>query len=112
MVEKEDMELTFPQEHIKNTPTCGIILTRSWQKDSCTNKAVKNIHVDTGSKGRKAIKSGPVPFGGNSKKKGGYTERYLPLEGRGLSHILGPPALGCNKGTGTLLAGCYIGGTI
>ena len=35
------MELTSPHEHIKNKSTRGTILTKNWQKDSCTTTVVR-----------------------------------------------------------------------
>ena len=53
-------------------------LTGNWQKDSCTTKAIRKIHMELGRKGRKAIRSGPMPLGGDSEEKGEHTNRRPP----------------------------------
>ena len=58
------MVLTTHYEYIKNTSTCGKILTKkltgNWQKDFCTTKTVRKIHMESGGKGREAIRLRPV----------------------------------------------------
>ena len=45
VAEEEDMELTPCQKQIKNASIYGIILIGNWQKNSCTTKAVREIHM-------------------------------------------------------------------
>ena len=68
----------------------------NWQKDSCTTKAVRKIHLELGRKGREVIRLGPprgFGIGG-----GFYTGRELSKEVSGLSHVLGTPTLGSDTG--------------
>lgn len=57
------MEFTSLHEHIKQTSTCGVILTKKrpeTDKDSYTTTAVQKTHMEQGRKGREAIRSGQV----------------------------------------------------
>lgn len=49
----------------------------NWQKDSCTTKAVRKIHLELGRKGREGSGLGPVPLGRDSKEEGYYMGRDL-----------------------------------
>ena len=103
MVQFEDVELNYPQEHNKNTFICGRILTGDWQKDACTTKAVRKIHTELGGKGREEIRLGPVSLGGDLEVKGDYMDRQPPWGMSSLSYILGTPVLS-NTGKTTPLA--------
>ena len=48
-------------------------------------------------KGRKVIRSGLVPQGGESEEKGDYMDGNPPWGVSSLSHILGAPDLASNK---------------
>ena len=85
MAEQEDAELTSPNKHIKNTSASGAILTgnkRDWHKDTYTTKAVREIHMKSGRKGRKKSNQvGTTPLGGDTEEEGGYTgSEMLPEE--------------------------------
>ena len=51
------MELTYHHKHIRNTSTCGTILTEK----TCATKAVGKIHTESGRKRRETIRLGPPP---------------------------------------------------
>lgn len=70
----------------------------SWQKDSCTTKTIRNIHTESGREGREAIRSEPLPLGGDSEEKGDNTGGDLPWGVNGSGHILGALVLGSDKG--------------
>lgn len=72
--------------------------TGNCHKDSCTTKAVRKIHTETGKKGKQAIRLGPVTLGGDLEEKGDYMGKGPPCRVRGSSHILDASALGSNKG--------------
>lgn len=44
--------------------------TGDWQKDSCTNKVLREIHMESGRKEGKMIRLGSASRGGSSEKKG------------------------------------------
>lgn len=44
--------------------------TGDWQKDSCINEVVREIHMGSGRKERKMIRLGSASQGGSSEKKG------------------------------------------
>lgn len=46
-------------------------LTGHWQKDSCTTRAVRKNHMESGRKGRETTGSGPEALGKDSEEKGG-----------------------------------------
>ena len=48
---------------------CHWKLSRNWQKDSCTIKAIKIIHTKLDRKGRKIIRLEPVTLGGDQVEK-------------------------------------------
>ena len=77
MMEQEDAKLVSLSEHIKNTSTCGEILTEN--KLETGRKIIKAIKKDpqraSGRNKREVIVSGPAPLGGNTE--GGY---YTGLE--------------------------------
>ena len=68
-------------------------LTGDWQKDSSTAQAVRNIHMWSDRKGRKVIRSEPVPLGRNSENKEGNKGGHLPWGVNRLSHRWGFPVL-------------------
>lgn len=78
MAEWEEAELTWPREHIKNTSTCGAILTKN--KLETGRKIIKAINKDpqrvSGRNKREVIMSGPAPLGGDTEG-GYYTWRYF-----------------------------------
>ena len=45
MAEYEDVKLTSPDEHIKDTSTCETVFTTNWRKDCCTTKALRKTQV-------------------------------------------------------------------
>ena len=59
------MELTHHHKHIRNTSICGTILTEK----TCAAKAVGKIHIESGRDGRKAIRLGPTPLEGDTKRR-------------------------------------------
>lgn len=97
MAEQEDMELTSLHRHIKKTPTCRIVLTRNWQEVTCTKKGIRKSHTELGRKEREAIRSGPVPLGGDTEEKD-YMGEDPPWGISTTSHLLGSPVLGSNTG--------------
>lgn len=80
-------------------------LTGNWQKDSCTTKAVRKIHLKFSKKGRNAIRLGPVPLRGDSEEERDYMGRNTPWGVSRLSHRLGVPVLGPAQRRQILLAG-------
>ena len=78
MMEQEDAKLVSLSEHIKNTSTCGTILTEN--KLETGRKIIKAIKKDPqtmpGRNKREVIMSGSAPLGGDTE--GGYsTWRYF-----------------------------------
>ena len=55
-------------------------LTGDWQKDSCTNKAVRKLQAELGRKEREAIRSGPVALGEDSEERKITKVEILPGE--------------------------------
>ena len=53
-------------------------LTGDWQKDSCTNEVVREIHMGSGRKERKMIRLGPAPLERDSEENKDYTGRDPP----------------------------------
>ena len=45
-------------------------LTGDWQKESCTAKAVRKIHTESGRKLREVIRLEPVPLREDMEEKG------------------------------------------
>ena len=78
MMEQEDAKLVSLSEHIKNTSTCGAILTKN--KLETGRKIIKAINKDpqrvSGRNKREVIMSGPAPLGGDAEG-GYYTWRYF-----------------------------------
>ena len=76
---------------------CGKILnfslTGDWQKDSCTIKDVRKIHMELGRKGKEGIRSGPVLLGGDSEEEGDHTSRE-PCWGVRFEPHIGHPSPG------------------
>ena len=76
MAEWEEAELTWPREHIKNTSTCGAILTKNRLETRTKThiiKAVRKIHTESDRTGRKVVSLGPGPLAGNREEGEGYT---------------------------------------
>ena len=44
--------------------------TGNWQKDSCTNEVLREIHMESGRKEGRMIRLGSASRGGSSEKKG------------------------------------------
>ena len=79
MAEEEDAGLTYTHKHMKNTSTCGAILTEN--KLETGKKAVKMIHTESTRKGREAIRLRPAPLGGGTEDEGDCTgSEVLPGE--------------------------------
>ena len=55
--------------------------------------------MESGRKGREAIRLQPVPLGRDSEENRDYTGRDLPLGVGRWRHTLGAPALGSETGT-------------
>ena len=55
------------QKYIYMRNTSHWKLIGNWQRDSCTTKAVRMIHTESG--GKRRDRSGPVPLGGNQREK-------------------------------------------
>ena len=54
-------------------------LTRKFQKESCTIKAVRKMSVESGREGREAIKVGPAPLVEDTCEEWDYTSsKILP----------------------------------
>ena len=74
MAEQEDAELTSPHKHIKSTSTCGAILTENkletGKKTIMQPRLYRNIHTESGRKGREEIGEGSVPLGGDTEEEG------------------------------------------
>lgn len=92
------MDLTSLHRHIKKTPTCRTVLTRNLQQVTCTKKGIRKSYTELGRKEREAIRSGPVPLGGDTEEKGDYMEEDPPWGISITSHLLGSPVLRSNKG--------------
>ena len=77
MLEYGEVELTFPQEHIKKynymwNNSHGK-QTGDWRKNSCATNTMRKIHTESARKGGEAIRSGPVLLRGDSEEEGDYT---------------------------------------
>lgn len=66
------MELTSLYECIKNTSTCGVILTESYlklQKETCKTKAVRKIHTELCRKGKELNRMRLIRMGALREKR-------------------------------------------
>ena len=67
-----------------HTSTCDAVLTENkleTGRRTDTAKALRKIHMESGRKGREAIRSGPVLLGGDIEKEEIYLgSEILPLE--------------------------------
>ena len=74
MPEQEDPELTSPNEHIKNTATCGTILTETNQRltEGSTIKAVKKVSHRIEQEGQRNNQVRTCTHGGGQRKGGVY----------------------------------------
>ena len=90
------MKLTSPDEHIKNTSTCGTTVTENW-------KLAEGLLYNQGSKkdtqvirweGKKSNRTGTCASGRGLRGKGEYTGGHPPWGVNGWNHRLGTPVLG------------------
>lgn len=89
MVEQEDPQCTSPHEHTKNTSVCGEILTenkletvRNTLLQTTTTKLQRRTHTKLGRRKGEAIRSGPVPLGGDTGKEGNIVQAGIISLGR------------------------------
>ena len=93
MADQEDVELTSPHKHIKNTSTCGTVLTENQLKASRRSLIQPKLkerfpHNWVGQK-KKVIGTGPVPLGGSCGRGKARMGSPSPLES--LHQLGGPP---------------------
>ena len=91
MAEYKDVEFISP--HIFMWKNSHWKLTGDNQRDSCTSKATRKVKAESSQKQRQAIRSGPMPLGGDSEEKDNYKED-LPWGVSSSSYILDTPVLG------------------
>ena len=79
-------------------------LTRGWKKDSCTTRAIRKEHMESGRKGGEGIRLLTVPLGGDSEEGEHCLGGDSPWGVNSSSHILGFTALGSDTGKTSPLA--------
>ena len=68
--------------------------TGDWRTDSCTAKAVRKTHTESGRKGREVVRSGPAHLGGDTEEEEDYMgSEILPVE-RAVQATYWAPQLG------------------
>lgn len=92
MAECKDVELISPHTFMwKNSHWK---LPGDDQRDSCTSKATRKVKAESNQKQRQAVRSGPMPLGGDSEEKEDYKGEDPPWGVSSSSYILDTPVLG------------------
>ena len=72
MAEQKHMQLLAPNNHIKNTSTCGVLLTKSKLKLAeklLYSQGYREKHTKSGLKGREEGRSGSTSLGGRHRER-------------------------------------------
>lgn len=83
MAEQKHMQLLAPNNHIKNTSTCGVLLTKSKLKLAeklLYSQGYREKHTKSGLKGREEGRSGSTSLGGRHRERG-ITQAQRPSLG-------------------------------